>query len=55
MGNGALKFKAQINKPSLYKTAFRLAIATIIFAFAETIVSTYYGYNDESLSLLDVV
>lgn len=47
----SLAISATINKNHLYKIAFSLAILTIIFAFAEAIFSTYYGYNDESLSL----
>lgn len=39
------------DKTRSYNLAFTLALLTIIFALAEAIFSTYYGYNDESLSL----
>jgi len=35
----------------LYKIAFGLAIATIIYCIAEGLASTYFGYEDESLTL----
>ncbi len=35
----------------LYKIAFGLAIATIILALLEGLISTYLGYEDESLTL----
>ncbi|MFH4965092.1 cation transporter [Gaetbulibacter sp. M235] len=35
----------------LYKTAFALAIFTIIYNIAEGIISTYLGFEDESLTL----
>jgi divalent metal cation (Fe/Co/Zn/Cd) transporter len=38
-------------KNQQYKFAFGLSLLTIIFAFVEAIFSTYYGYNDESLTL----
>ena len=40
-----------IDKSQLYTRAFTLAVLTIIFALAEAMFSTYYGYNDESISL----
>lgn len=40
-----------IHKKQLYKLASYLALLTIIFALAEAVFSTYYGYSDESLSL----
>jgi len=39
------------DKTKSYNLAITLAFVTIIFAFAEAIFSTYYGYNDESVSL----
>lgn len=39
------------NKQRQYKLAFGLAVLTIIFALAEAIFSTYFGYCDESLTL----
>lgn len=35
----------------LYKFAFGLAIFTIVYNIGEGVVSTYYGYEDESLTL----
>lgn len=35
----------------LYKFAFGLAVFTIIYNIGEGLVSTYYGYEDESLTL----
>lgn len=35
----------------LYKIAFGLAIFTIIYNIAEGIISTYLGFEDESLAL----
>lgn len=35
----------------LYKLAFGLAIFTIVYNIGEGVVSTYYGYEDESLTL----
>lgn len=46
-----LSLSSTTNKTHLYKFAFGLALITIIFAIAEAFFSTYYGYNDESLSL----
>ncbi len=40
-----------LNKNHQYNSAFVFSALTIIFALAEAIVSTYYGYNDESLTL----
>lgn len=35
----------------LYKSAFGLALFTIVYNIVEGIVSTYFGYEDESLAL----
>ena len=35
----------------LYKTAFNLAVFTIIYNLIEGLVSVYFGYEDESLTL----
>lgn len=35
----------------LYKSAFGLAVFTIVYNIVEGIVSTYFGYEDESLAL----
>ena len=35
----------------LYKSAFSLAVFTIIYNIVEGIVSTHFGYEDESLAL----
>lgn len=43
--------KKVLNKNHQYNSAFTFSILTIIFALAEAIVSTYYGYNDENLTL----
>lgn len=40
-----------MNEPGLYKTAFGLALFTIIFNIAEGLFSTFFGYEDESLAL----
>lgn len=40
-----------MDKNKLYKLAFGLAIATFIFALIEGLISTYFGYEDESLTL----
>lgn len=40
-----------MDKNKLYSFAFGLAIATLILAFLEAVVSTYFGYEDESLTL----
>jgi divalent metal cation (Fe/Co/Zn/Cd) transporter len=37
---------------SLYRIAFALAVLTILCSIAEGIASTYFGYEDESLTLL---
>jgi divalent metal cation (Fe/Co/Zn/Cd) transporter len=39
------------NSQSLYKTAFKLAVFTIIYNIAEGIVAVFFGYKDESLTL----
>jgi divalent metal cation (Fe/Co/Zn/Cd) transporter len=46
-----LVITSSIHKSQLYKIAFTLAVLTMIFALAEAMFSTYYGYNDESISL----
>lgn len=38
-------------KVSLYRTAFILSIMTIVYNIAEGLVSTYFGYSDETLAL----
>lgn len=38
-------------KKSLYNRAFLLAIITILYNLVEGIVSTYFGYQDEALTL----
>ncbi len=35
----------------LYRIAFGLAVFTVVFNIAEGLVSTYFGYEDESLTL----
>ena len=40
-----------VNRERQYKNAFRLALLSIALAFAEALVSTFYGYNDESITL----
>ncbi|MBK8854023.1 MAG: cation transporter [Saprospiraceae bacterium] len=40
-----------MDKQKLYKTAFGLAIFTIIYNIAEGLLATYLGYEDESLAL----
>jgi divalent metal cation (Fe/Co/Zn/Cd) transporter len=42
---------SEANKKHLYKLAFGLALFTIIYNIVEGIVSTYFGYEDESLAL----
>lgn len=39
------------DKPQLYRLAFGLAVFTIIYNLLEGAVSTYFGYEDESLTL----
>jgi divalent metal cation (Fe/Co/Zn/Cd) transporter len=39
------------DKKNLYKTAFGLAVFTIIYNIAEGLISTYLGFEDESLAL----
>ena len=41
----------QVNKRLQYKNASRLAFLSIVLAFAEALFSTFYGYNDESMTL----
>ncbi|MCX8010419.1 MAG: cation transporter [Ignavibacteria bacterium] len=40
-----------MDKDSLYKIAFGLALFTILFNIAEGLISTYFGFVDESISL----
>ena len=40
------------SKEMLYRIAFRLALFTIFYNFAEGLVSMAFGYKDESLTLL---
>lgn len=40
-----------MNKDRLYKTAFVFAIITIVYNVVEGLVSTYMGFEDESLAL----
>lgn len=40
-----------VNRESQYKNAFRLALLSIALAFAEALFSTFYGYNNESITL----
>lgn len=40
-----------MEKNKLYDFAFKLAFATFIFALLEGLISTYFGYEDESLTL----
>ena len=39
----------------LFKIAFGLALFTIIYNIAEGLISTYLGFEDESLALLVLV
>lgn len=39
------------DKRKLYKIAFGLAVFTIIYNIAEGLISTYFGFEDESLAL----
>ncbi len=41
----------QIDKQKQYNHAYTLALLSISFALAEALFSTYFGYNDESLTL----
>jgi divalent metal cation (Fe/Co/Zn/Cd) transporter len=40
-----------MNKNKLYNIALKLAIATFILTFLEGLVSTYFGFEDENLTL----
>ena len=42
---------SEIKQRDLYKTAFWLALFTIIYNIAEGLISTYFGFEDESLAL----
>jgi divalent metal cation (Fe/Co/Zn/Cd) transporter len=46
-----MKVIATSKKNNLYKVAFGLAIFTIIYNIAEGLISTYLGFEDESLAL----
>lgn len=46
-----MKTTVTLNEQQLYKFAFWLAVFTIIYNIAEGIISTYFGYEDESLAL----
>jgi divalent metal cation (Fe/Co/Zn/Cd) transporter len=49
-----MEINEALQKPDsqrLFKIAFGLAIFTILFNIAEGVVSTYFGYQDESLTL----
>lgn len=39
------------NSRQLFKTAFGLSVFTIIYNIAEGLISTYFGFTDESLTL----
>ena len=39
------------HKNNLYKIAFGLAVFTIVYNIAEGLISTYLGFEDESLAL----
>ena len=41
----------QVNKPKLYRLAFGLSIFTIVYNLGEGVVSTVFGFEDESLTL----
>ena len=41
----------QIDKQKQYNHTYTLALLSICFALAEALFSTYFGYNDESLTL----
>ncbi len=42
---------APINKPKLYKVALGLSIFTILYNLGEGVISTLFGFEDESLTL----
>lgn len=44
-------FTISDNKQRLFKFAFALAVFTIVYNLGEGLVSTYFGYSDESLAL----
>lgn len=46
-----MKTIAILDKQQLYRLAFGLAVFTIIYNIGEGLVSTYFGYEDESLAL----
>jgi len=46
-----METKHSTERQHLYKSAFGLALFTIVYNIVEGIVSTYFGYEDESLAL----
>lgn len=46
-----MEMKHSPDRQLLYKSAFGLAVFTIAYNIVEGIVSTYFGYEDESLAL----
>lgn len=46
-----METKHSTERQRLYKSAFGLAVFTIVYNIVEGIVSTYFGYEDESLAL----
>jgi divalent metal cation (Fe/Co/Zn/Cd) transporter len=46
-----METKHSAERQRLYKSAFGLALFTIVYNIVEGIVSTYFGYEDESLAL----
>jgi divalent metal cation (Fe/Co/Zn/Cd) transporter len=46
-----METKHSTERQRLYKSAFGLALFTIVYNIVEGIVSTYFGYEDESLAL----
>ena len=46
-----MRGKADPTKGQMYRIALGLAIFTIAFNIAEGLVSTYFGYEDKSLTL----
>jgi len=48
---GAITAIGPTHKQQLYKIAFGLAVFTITYNLLEGLISTYFGYEDESLAL----
>ncbi|MDZ7935304.1 MAG: hypothetical protein U5M51_10140 [Emticicia sp.] len=46
-----LSANTKLDNQRLYKMAFGLAIFTIIYNIIEGLISTYLGFEDESLAL----